>query len=188
MRLLCHVSHTEIHTKNSMVWTAGRSQGWVLPVLWKMRINCWRLALKEDGTIKKEWRKKGTRTKYMAGPRQHITWTFVRACLRCLTLVDTDVLLSFMYLLLLLLYCCCCFSWCCVTTAVLVHEETEETKKNEANDKYEEKTRTRKYTKMCRKQRKAGNVQHVIRRRCSVELVRGQGCANQSRAGKKKSE
>ena len=29
----------------------------------------------------------------MAGSRQHLTCTFVRACLRCLTLVDTDVLL-----------------------------------------------------------------------------------------------
>ena len=29
---------------------------------------------------------------YMAGSRQHLTCSFIRACLRCLPLVDTDVL------------------------------------------------------------------------------------------------
>ena len=47
----------------------------------------------------------------------------MRACLRCLTLVDTDGLL------LLLLWCCCRIAVGCgvATTAALVHEETEET-------------------------------------------------------------
>ena len=65
----------------------------------------------------------------MAGSRQqHLTFSFMRACLRCLTLVDTDVLLC-MYLLLLL-WCCCCVAVSCgvaTTTAALVHEGTEET-------------------------------------------------------------
>ena len=64
----------------------------------------------------------------MAGSRQqHLTFSFMRACLRCLTLVDTDVLLC-MYLLLLL-WCCCCNAVGCgvATAAALVHEGTEET-------------------------------------------------------------
>ena len=53
----------------------------------------------------------------------------MRACLRCVTLVDTDVLLC-MYLLLLLWYCCCAAIGCGVATAtaaLVVHEGTEET-------------------------------------------------------------
>ena len=52
----------------------------------------------------------------------------MRVCLRCVTLVDTDVLLC-MYLLLLLWCCCCVAIGCGVGTAAaaLVHEGTEET-------------------------------------------------------------
>ena len=75
--------------------------------------------------------KRNIKYSYMAGSRQqHLTCSFMRACLCCLTLVDTDVLLC-MYLLLLL-WCCCCIAVGCGvatinTTAALVHEGTEET-------------------------------------------------------------
>ena len=83
----------------------------------------------------------------------------MRACLRCLTLVDTDALLC-MYLLLLL-WCCCCFAVGCgvatiaTITAALVHEGTEVT------CTYRENENTA-VQKKYRKQRKAGKVQRVI--------------------------
>ena len=55
---------------------------------------------------------------YMAGSRQHLTCSFMRACLRCLTLVDADVLLLLLcmipaavVIMVLLLYCD--WLWCC---------------------------------------------------------------------------
>ena len=45
----------------------------------------------------------------MAGSRQHLTCSFfMRACLRCLTLVDTDVLLLYVpaAVIMVLLLCC----------------------------------------------------------------------------------
>ena len=59
------------------------------------------------------------------------TCSFMRACLRCLTLVDTDVLQAVCTYLLLLVWCCCCIAGGdgVATTAALVHEETEQTKK-----------------------------------------------------------
>ena len=64
----------------------------------------------------------------MAGSRQlHLTCSFMRACLRCLTLVDTDVLLLLYVpaavVIVLLLYC----GWLWrryYYTAALVHEGT----------------------------------------------------------------
>ena len=93
---------------------------------------CWRLALRtlnEDGITKKNEEEKNYKIIIVRGwLRQHLTCSFMRACLRCLTLVDTDVLLM-VYLLLLLL--CCCNAVGCgvatINTAALVHEETEET-------------------------------------------------------------
>ena len=72
-----NVSHTDIHTKNCIVWTAARHRAECQPyvILGKILINCWRLALRinKDGTTKmrkqrnekkmktevvqKEWRK-----------------------------------------------------------------------------------------------------------------------------------
>ena len=109
MRLLCHVSHTEIHTKNSMVWTAGRSQGWVLPVLWKMRINCWRLALKEDGTIKNEGKKELVRSTWLALGNTLLGLSCVLACV-----VSHWSTPTFYWVLCT---CCCC---CYIVVAVLV--------------------------------------------------------------------
>ena len=106
-------------------------------------------------------RKKNIKYSYMAGSRQHFTCSFMRACLRCLPLVDTDVLLLHvhcMYLLLLLLWCCCCIAVGCgvATSAALVHEETEETKKMKNKHIREiEKTRTRKYKKKGYKAKKS---------------------------------
>ena len=63
-RLLCRVSHTDIHAKNSIVWTAARHRAEHHPhLLGKIQINCcWRLALRiinnEDGTTKNEEKKK----------------------------------------------------------------------------------------------------------------------------------
>ena len=51
----------------------------------------------------------------MAGSRQHLTCSFMRACLRCLTLVDTDYcmyLMLFVVIMVSLLYwgwLCCCY-------------------------------------------------------------------------------
>ena len=44
----CSLSHTDIHTKNGIVWTAARHRGWVSAVYsgGKIQINCWRLALR----------------------------------------------------------------------------------------------------------------------------------------------
>ena len=74
---------------------------------------------------------RNTKYSYITGSREHLTCSFMRACLHCLTLVDTDVLTyyCYLYLLLLLLWCCCCIALGCgvATTAALVHEETGET-------------------------------------------------------------
>ena len=105
-------------------------------------------------------KKRSIKYSYMAGSRQHLTCSFMRACLRCLTLVGTDALLLYfvMYLLLLLLWCWCCIAVGCgvATTAAFVHEETEETHTQR------KRTRKRKKSVPGKKQRKAGNVQQVI--------------------------
>ena len=87
----------------------------------------------------------------MAGSRQNLTCSFMRACLRCLIVVDTDVLrnvpaavvivvllLRLVVVLLLLLPLC--------TKKLKKHRENENTE----------------VQKRCRKQRKAGKVQQVI--------------------------
>ena len=133
--VLGHVSHTDIHTKNGIVWTAARHRTECHPYLEKSKFNCcWRLArftYYKRRRNNKEWGKKRKNIKYsyMAGSRQHLSWSFMRACLRCLTLVDTDVLLQCMYLLLLLLWWCIAVGCGVATTAAVVHEETEETYK-----------------------------------------------------------
>ena len=66
----------------------------------------------------------------MAGSGQHLTCSCMRACLRCLTLVDTDVLLYVPAAVVIMLLLYCVAVGCGVaTTAALVLEETEETKK-----------------------------------------------------------
>ena len=105
---------------------------------------------------------RNTKYSYMAGSRQHLTCSFVRACLRCLPLVDTDVLLL-LYVpaaavaMVLLLYCG--WLWCChvATTAALVHG------KNSRNiHTYTQRKREHGNTKKSvESKRKAGTVPQV---------------------------
>ena len=57
-RLLGHVSHTDIHTKNGIVWTAARHRAECHPYLGKSTlivVGGWQSIIKnEDGTINNE--------------------------------------------------------------------------------------------------------------------------------------
>ena len=118
MAVLGHVSHTDIHTKNGIVWTAARHRAECHPYFQKSKL---RIYFKRRRNSKEKMRKKRSiKYSYMAGSRQHLTCSFMRACLRCLPLVDTDVLLLLyvpvaVVIMVLLLYCgwlrCCCY--CC---------------------------------------------------------------------------
>ena len=63
----------------------------------------------------------------MAGSRQHLTSSCMRAYLRCLTLVDTDVLLYVPAAVVIMVLLYCSWLWCCYNCCP--NEETEGTKK-----------------------------------------------------------
>ena len=65
-RLLCHVSHADIHTKNGIVWTAARHRAECHPYLKKSQlidVGGWLYdtyqvcTINEDGTTKNEEKK-----------------------------------------------------------------------------------------------------------------------------------
>ena len=117
----------------------------------------------------------------MAGSRQHLTCSFMRACLRCLTLVDAVVLLQLFLpaavIMVLLLYCG--WLWCCYY--FLLPLWTKKLKKHTRRE-----NETTQVQKKCRRQRKAGKVQKVIDGG-GVQVatcVRGHGGANRARSEK----
>ena len=66
-----HVSHTHIHTKNGVVWTAARHRAECQPYVYleKILINCWRLSsrVNKDGTanMRKQRNEKNDKTEVL---------------------------------------------------------------------------------------------------------------------------
>ena len=96
----------------------------------------------------------------MAGSRQHLTCSFMRACLRCLTLVDTDVLLYVPAAVCVIMVCC--IAGGCGVAILLLPLCTEKLKKRKISKYVRRDNENTNVQKKCRKQRKAGKVQQVI--------------------------
>ena len=84
----------------------------------------------------------------------------MRACLRCLTLVDTDVLLYVPAAVCVIMVCC--IAGGCGVAILLLPLCTEKLKKRKISKYVRRDNENTNVQKKCRKQRKAGKVQQVI--------------------------